>query len=349
MAHNDFISPGLTWGLLSILSSAKMTQFDLRQFEAINGDQGGEWYPFAPILLGGAGLNVTGPLVANSAQIIIGSGKFLSLATGSSFTIAAGATTSLYGAVALNAPLSVGAGGLITFASGTEFELQSGAVLQVDNGAILDLQNGSTFRVEAGALIQVLGTPALPGTAQFGSNSVAQFQQTSSLLLLVGSTLAIGGSATLSADLAVIGKTGSITFQPGTFLTLQAGAILQNDASTVRTGMETRVGPLAMTGHRILPGLLPDADTVLGADYDFRWVPANLTEDRTYTLATNPTPPLGQTIVVSRIGTMSPHTAYFRQANGALVARLPSAGASWAEFAFNGTDWFLLRWGGNAI
>lgn len=77
---------------------------DVKTFKAINGDDGGTWTPSAPIIIGGFGLRVTGPLlVSNSgviqtvsgsgARITLGDGDYPQLAighTGRSFTRANG-------------------------------------------------------------------------------------------------------------------------------------------------------------------------------------------------------------------------------------------------------------------
>ncbi|MEI9950614.1 MAG: hypothetical protein WDO74_16960 [Pseudomonadota bacterium] len=62
MAHNTRIRPNLAaWTPFSAVLPSEFAAFDESQFHSINGDEGGLWLPSSKIILGGAGLDVTGP------------------------------------------------------------------------------------------------------------------------------------------------------------------------------------------------------------------------------------------------------------------------------------------------
>lgn len=75
MARFPYIRlPGL-WVPTTVLTAEEMAQSDEEHVNSINGDGGGTWAPAAPIIIGGAGLSVTGPLAAsNVAQITLAAG-----------------------------------------------------------------------------------------------------------------------------------------------------------------------------------------------------------------------------------------------------------------------------------
>lgn len=348
MAHNDFINPSGTWAPLSLLSPAQMAKLDLRQYQTVNGDSGGVWAPRTPITIGGQGVFVTDALVAGNAQITIPLGKFVTISPGATFSTAQGSVSTLSSPVALYAPLNVGAGGRISCMANTE--LQAGSLLQVDSGATVDLTVRGTLRVEPGMFLDIEGVYGNAGVVRFERYSRATFQQASSLVLQPGSTLILDGAASLTSHLDVT-NAASVTLEQDATLALQQSASLQNGATkTVRTGPETRMGWSAMTGHRIYPNQLPDADAVVSAAYDIYWLLATLSAQRTYSLSTtNPTPPVGQTIVFSRVGPVSGFSAVFHRTSGAPLAALPAVGQSWVEFSFNGLDWNLARWGGMCL
>lgn len=79
MGHNLRIRPGGAWGLLTSVSPAEFETFDQRQFEAINGDQGGTWAPAAVIQIGGAGIRLDTWLVGN--WVAVGNPQFTGVAT----------------------------------------------------------------------------------------------------------------------------------------------------------------------------------------------------------------------------------------------------------------------------
>ena len=77
--HFQYVRPGGLWGLFTLLTSAAMQLIDQQLFKAINGDDGGTWAPTSVITLGGAGVHVTGPLVADSLSGHVTFGNVLTI------------------------------------------------------------------------------------------------------------------------------------------------------------------------------------------------------------------------------------------------------------------------------
>jgi hypothetical protein len=66
MSHNTRIRANLAaWAIGTTLTPAELDALDQLVFESINGDDGGQWNPSTPIGIGGAGLAVSGPLLAS--------------------------------------------------------------------------------------------------------------------------------------------------------------------------------------------------------------------------------------------------------------------------------------------
>lgn len=65
MAHFAYTRAGGVWNALTVLTSAEMADLDAKTFAAINGDAGGTWAPSDPIIIGGDGLDATGPLASS--------------------------------------------------------------------------------------------------------------------------------------------------------------------------------------------------------------------------------------------------------------------------------------------
>jgi len=61
MSHNDFVRPSGQWPPELVPGASDWQRFDVNQSKCWNGDTGGAATPTSPIILGGAGLRVTGP------------------------------------------------------------------------------------------------------------------------------------------------------------------------------------------------------------------------------------------------------------------------------------------------
>lgn len=67
MPHNDRSRPASQWVTYAVPTARDLAQFDLLQYQAVNGDLGGNYAPKTPIVIGGAGLGL-----GNTSPQIIG-------------------------------------------------------------------------------------------------------------------------------------------------------------------------------------------------------------------------------------------------------------------------------------
>jgi len=159
MAHNTRVRVDADW-VTTVLGS-ELRALDTGQFESINGDQGGTWAPAALIIIGGAGLQVTGPLtiddlqnshITNGHALTVDSGAYIHIASGGNVNVqgAGGFTVDAAGTGQINGYLYVANAGYI--------EVQSGGVINTLSGGNVNLQTGSQLRVYAGGSLQVDGT-----------------------------------------------------------------------------------------------------------------------------------------------------------------------------------------------
>lgn len=182
MAHNPLIRGGVGSGSWTgvVVTTTDMETFDQRQFESINGDLGGTWAPAAAIVIGGAGLSVTG----------------------TSFNVSATSATFSNG-------LFIAAGNFVCEATTTTFvgatAFQSGATFV--GGSNLILETGSSFTVAAGgsfiitAASSFLGTLALSGivTVSAAATFSANASFSGSSFIVTSPTILFGtGSSTIS-------------------------------------------------------------------------------------------------------------------------------------------------------
>ena len=71
MAHNSLAIPA-GWVNGTVPTPSQMTTLDQNGYTAVNGDAGGTWSPSSQIILGGAGLSVTGAFVASNGTLTNG-------------------------------------------------------------------------------------------------------------------------------------------------------------------------------------------------------------------------------------------------------------------------------------
>lgn len=174
MSHNSRLRAPTFWVLDSPVTPAEFEAFDLAQFEAINGDQGGTWAPAAAIVIGGAGLQVTGSSQLSDCQnLTVTTGGSLTVDAGASMTIDgtatigvgpvdfqstdvtfdAGSVVAFDGTVTVSGTISVGgdlsvSGGSLSIDGASTATLASGAVLTASSGAQCDVALGAVLDVE---------------------------------------------------------------------------------------------------------------------------------------------------------------------------------------------------------
>lgn len=227
MPHNNRIRLPGTWTTLSVVMPAEFEQIDERLYESLNADLGGTWAPAAQILLGGAGLWVTGPSQLDDAEVTITAGKSLVVKSGAFVTFELGSHSFLNGVLALTNTMTVQPGasalGSIVFqgSSGNvvKLRLRSYSSLETDGNCLVDFKNATTLFLRDGAVFTVEGS--LLGTApfQFASGGWSLWNGGSAAVFGSGSTLNLLGGATLNLISGAIGD-------------VQTGAQLRVDAAS---------------------------------------------------------------------------------------------------------------------
>lgn len=96
MAHFVRIRPSGFWTIASTVDPAEWEALDENQFKSINGDDGGSWAPSSPIVVGGSGINVTGPAILGNVTDIDLDGT-VNLGASSILVQEAGSVAEFYG------------------------------------------------------------------------------------------------------------------------------------------------------------------------------------------------------------------------------------------------------------
>lgn len=295
MAHFDYLKPGGVWSLLSLLSSSIMAEIDRRIYKSINGDEGGVWAPNpTPIIIGGLGLQVTGPLVADDASITIKSGNFLTVESGGTVAFQSGSTITIAGATTISGPVTftnasvVSSAAAITLTGGS-LTITSPAVLTINTAATL---NG-TMTVGGGAGIGIANT----GNVTWQSGAIAAYQLGSTATFASGSTLASNGILTQSNTSTWTlngtqnyGSTAVVSYGASSTVTFGTNSTVAFSATpTFSLGMS--VGYKATKTNTFIDCLryyeAPNANASILSFYDVVKLPGPLGTSKTYQI-TNP-------------------------------------------------------------
>jgi len=189
MHHDRIRLPG-GWTDLSVLHAAEMELFDASQVALIDGDTGGAWAPTSQIVIGGAGVWVTGPLIANDLRATVTSGHSIVINNG--------------------AVIDVRPGGVVQF--GATGLLIGGANRLDGSRLILNPDSG------LGGAQLVAGGPAFFGDTvdfqtgsaiRFRTGTVTTFFSGAGVVFQLGSTLTCGATSTFTADVSFTGSGGS--------------------------------------------------------------------------------------------------------------------------------------------
>lgn len=156
MAHFVRLRPSGFWTISTTVSPAEFEAFDERQFKSINGDDGGTWAPSSQIVLGGAGLRVTGPSRLDNATRIDVSG-FFNLGAASVTEQVAGGIAVFYGEVQIKD-------------AAASLDFVNGALLAVDTTAAPPVIEAE-LRMESGADVR-LGPSSEIKTTNARTNSM---------------------------------------------------------------------------------------------------------------------------------------------------------------------------------
>ncbi len=288
MAHFDYIKPGGVWGLLSLLSSSIMAQIDQRIFKTINGDDGGVWAPNGTsIIIGGLGLEVTGPFEADDANIKITTGKFITVESGGTADFQGGSIVTLAGANTLSGTLDIEAAAIVT----------SEGTVTITDGTV---SFGGTSLVTFNASTIISTTVNIPnggaiavgnlGNITWTNGAVASYQSGSNTTFATGSNLTINGALTqgssstwtLNGNVA-FGSTAVVTTNATTSMTLSCKPSISLGYSF--GGWVTRMSSVL---DQYRHDIAPPADTTLTRETrDVLQVPNDLGANKTYKI-TNP-------------------------------------------------------------
>ncbi len=195
MSHNPRIRPPGLWVAVTVIDPDELETFDLRQFESINGDQGGTWAPATPIVIGGDGIHVAGRLEASAQVTISNQATFV---TGSSLEMDGGSSALFGGTVSFEDAVS--------FESGCTAELKSGATLDAKSGSTTTVESGATVTIDAGAVVEVASDVTFTG-AIIRSGADARFRSTSRVEFVNDSDALVG----VDVDVVIVSTTVAVT------------------------------------------------------------------------------------------------------------------------------------------
>lgn len=226
MAHNSYVRAGAVWNNGSAVTSAEFNLFDVAQFKSINGDDGGTWSPAAIIILGGAGLNVTGPAtIGNIVSATVPASGLITVQSG--------------GIIQVNASGSVVVNGTLTLSTTGALAALSGSSSVWNSGAVFNCTANATFN---GTL-----TLTTTGNVLLGSSSVTRVQE--------GTPWA--STSNWIPDAAIPGGANNVTTGTKIYLPL--------DLPSGATLTSVTVYATGAAGHAGLPAVMPMYSVLEGA------------------------------------------------------------------------------------
>lgn len=304
------------WVTASVVPEAEWEAIDDLRLAVLNGVDGSTHAPTLPIVIGGAGLQVTGGFEASDVNA-----------------------------------LAIANGGAVNFANGSELNFADAVVVTVDDGAwfftdtsalhltnsAITISTGSDITVETGGLVSFESGSAL--TVLSGTivtvGATVDIAATGSIVLAVG--------ATFEAGSVQIDTTG-ISMPGGSWATATGNLTMTNKVilSGSTAGIALRVGTVT------------DTPSTIDVSKDVWQVPKALAAVRRYTLrhSTSPIPTEGQTITVNRSFAIT-SDAEFQREDTTLLATLEIGGQdvkSSITFVYRVTDggWVVLNSTGTA-
>ena len=219
------------WVNDSVITQAELEAIDENLSKAINGDDGGTWSPTAPIIIGGSGLQVDGPLNAPGGNVTFDGAGLFSCAKDATFS---GSTLNV------NADTT-------TFTKGVYFSGTCVPQFQVPAYFLDDVTLGDS----AADVINVLGTAQFAEAAQFlGGITVgsapASFQGDVDLGNATSDTVNINGTSAVKAPMtlsgagqlirrAVIGADANTTYQPDAVDVIRINSLTADRVYTIGT------------------------------------------------------------------------------------------------------------------
>lgn len=305
MGHNAAIRTPGSW--TGDLLATELEVLDLRLAQAVNGDDGGVWAPLSQIVIGGAGIDVTGPTVFSELHSLTMS------APGSTLTVAG--ILSVLGTVTMASTGLVECYGAADFLS-ANFEVAALGEETFQAGSTL------TFTAPTGSEFNSQWT----GSPTFDSGFVGTFGNGSMLVFGDGTSLVTQGAVTQ-------GSTHSAVFSCP--VTLGAG------------GTITQVGPRVLSGPNAGIAWRQNATQAVASAYDCSQdsyaVPA-LQAACDFTIrhsGVGGSVVAQQGMVLSFVGVDGSATPTLKREDGSTIYA-PGATPWWASLYFDGTAWKLL-------
>jgi hypothetical protein len=248
MAHNTYVKGTIaSWATGTTVSQVEFAKFDANQYKSVNGDDGGTWAPSAAIVIGGAGLTVSGAFLATSTGIFTGgfaANSNASFGTTSSTYLYVYSSSTFFGPATISSGTSLTtAGELIATGSATfsgAFTISNDATVGSDSVDALTINATTSFESP------VTTNDLLTCSAGLGANAIS----------CSGTISALGG-ITCGGDLTSHGNT-----------LLGDGASVSDlivNATQDYTGPETHNGVSSFVGAAYFDAVSIAGNTGIGA------------------------------------------------------------------------------------
>lgn len=245
MAHNNRIRLSGTWTTGSVITPAEMEALDAAQYAAIH-EGGGTWAAAAQIILGGAGMRVTGPLTADDLDGHVTAGKSLGIDVNATLSvngvidvllggvqkIEAGGLVRVLGAPGYPGKIKFEANSEITIEAFAKGKIQpdgtlytyglqkvetgsgasSGGRIWVTNGGRIDIDEQDGFFLRSGAIASIEGLIDLPSGGAINAHDGSTVTLQGGVTFTPSSSTIVTGAAS-SVATWVFGRNTSVTFQ----------------------------------------------------------------------------------------------------------------------------------------
>jgi hypothetical protein len=333
MPHNSYIHGGpsdpTAWLPGYVVLQVDWQSIDQLLFESINGDLGGTWAPAAPIVIGGAGLNLTGLFEVSG----LGSAEFNGVAVtfdatstvlfDNGFDTNLGSTSTVGDLNVNGAQFTVAAESFfnndILVTANNNFTMATGTGVADFFSGSVTISSAGGFQVGGGVTAD-FGGPATFVATTF--NAAVGFAATSATTFTSGSTL--GG--TVAASLVI---NGSMSFNSGGTLGIAAGAEILLDG-LIRPGGSGRMRKRTIT--------TANADATYGVNDADEFLIPPLGADRTYTL-TDTGAGAGDRVRFNALANTTANNAAIAYGARTWFMRNQTGQIVFLEFIFDGSAW----------
>jgi hypothetical protein len=320
MAHNGYIRPPGSW--VGVIFPSEWEELALEVFQSLNADLGGTWAPAAQIVIGGAGLRITGDGQLDSVSN-------LSVTAAGTVTIADGATVTIAADVLFDTTSIVQIAGTLEVEGSGQIDVIDGGFISIDASSAFNL--GGTMTVAAGGILNV------SGALNVKTGGALEAESGSNIVVDSGANIEVAGHLKLN--------NGSVTdFFNGSTTTFASGAALTINSPTTIAGAQTVTGAVTRSGsgarvrRRIgSPITNIDGDVTVAADHWF--VTNSGASTINITARTTGTVPLsGETLKIRTLGGSSAIVIKCEVA-GTMATFSGGGNIGGCELVFDGTRW----------